>query len=114
MPCIQAKVSTPVTPQQEKALKQRFGEAITVFPGKSEAWLMVEIESGCHLYFKGDNSAPCAFVEVKILGTSTRAYFEKMTKEVCAILEEELGIPAGRTYVKYEEVEHWGYNGGNF
>lgn len=114
MPCIEVKASTAVTPQQEEALKQRLGQAIAVFPGKSEAWLMVGIEGGCHLWFRGDNSRPAAFVEVKILGTSTREYFEKMTKEVCTILEEELGIPGDRTYVKYEEVEHWGYNGGNF
>ncbi len=114
MPCIQLKVSTPVTEQQEITLKERLGKAISVFPGKSEAWLMVEIEAGCHLWFRGDNSAPTAFAEVKILGTSTREYFEKMTNELCGILSEVLGIPGDRTYVKYEEVTHWGYNGGNF
>lgn len=113
MPCIQLKVSTPVTQKQEITLKERLGQAITI-PGKTEAWLMVEIEADCHLWLSGDNSAPAAFAEVKILGTSTREYFEKMTAELCKIFSEVLGIPGDRTYVKYEEVTHWGFNGGNF
>lgn len=113
MPCIQLKVSTPVTQKQEITLKERLGQAITI-SRKTEAWLMVEIEADCHLWLSGDNSAPAAFAEVKILGTSTREYFEKMTAELCKIFSEVLGIPGDRTYVKYEEVTHWGFNGGNF
>ena len=37
-----------------------------------------------------------------------------MTTEVCKISEEELGIPQNKIYVKYEEVENWGWNGRNF
>ena len=37
-----------------------------------------------------------------------------MTKAVCDILEEELGIDPEFIYVKYEEIDHWGYNRFNF
>lgn len=36
MPCIQLKVSTPVTQKQEITLKERLGQAITIFPGKQK------------------------------------------------------------------------------
>lgn len=39
---------------------------------------------------------------------------EAMTAEVCNILENELGIPPDRIYVKYKGYSDWGWNGGNF
>lgn len=36
MPCIQLKVSTPVTQKQEITLKERLGQAITIFPEKQK------------------------------------------------------------------------------
>lgn len=50
-------------------------------------------------------------MEVKIYGSASKTAMEKMTEEICNIYEEELGIAKNRIYVKYEEVENWGWNG---
>ena len=113
MPFIEAKVSTAVTPAQEESLKQKLGKAISLIPGKSETWLMLNIQPGCHMYFQGTNSEPAAMVEVKLFGAASPAAYQKMTAEVTKILNSELNIPQGRVFVKYEEVQNWGWNGSN-
>ncbi len=113
MPFMDAKVSVAVTPAQEESVKQKLGKAISLIPGKSETWLMLNIQPGCHLYFQGTNSEPAAMVEVKLFGSASPAAYEKMTAEVTKILNSELNIPQNRVFVKYEEVQHWGWNGSN-
>lgn len=113
MPFIQSKVSVAMTQEQKEAVKTRLGQAITIFPGKSERWLMVGLEDGCELYFQGSNAEPTAFIEVKVFGGFTAENAEKMTAELCRIYGEVLGISASRIYVKYEEVKMWGWNGSN-
>jgi Macrophage migration inhibitory factor (MIF). len=114
MPCIETKLSVSLSEDKEKILKTKFGEAISLLPGKSENFLMVSFEDNCHLYFKGQNTEPIAFVEVKIFGKSTNEAYEKLTASLCDILNREIGISPTNIYVKYEEVSHWGWNSSNF
>ncbi len=62
MPFIDSKVSISMTQEQEQELKKRLGQAISLIPGKSESWLMTGFQDNYHLYFRGDNSQPVAFV----------------------------------------------------
>ena len=114
MPYINVMVSTDVTKEQEIAVKAKLGQAISVFPGKSETYLMVNITPNCNLYLGGKNDTPIAMGELKLLGNSERKYYEKFTVVFCNILEEVLGVPQDKTYITYQGFEHWGYNGFNF
>ena len=129
MPFIQSKVSVSLTDTQKENIsiehsligfgqkeniKSKLGKAISLIPGKSEQWLMVEIKDNCCLYFQGNQDAPTAFVEVKIFGKASSQVYDSLTNEICNILNTELSIPKNRIYVKYEEVANWGWNGGNF
>ncbi len=110
MPFINTKVSTEITKENEVALKSAFGEAMGLI-GKPEAYLMLSFEDNCRLWFAGDNSLPSAFIDVSILHTAPRASYEKLTEELCKAVENILGVPSDRIYVKYEETENWGHNG---
>lgn len=114
MPFIDLKVSVTISDEQEKELKTRLGQAISLIPGKSESWLMTGFEDNYHLYFKGDNAEPMAFVEVKVFGKENPSAFDALTAEICKIFKEVLGISPDHIYVKYEAVANWGWNGGNF
>ena len=48
------------------------------------------------------------------LGRADAAASERMTARICDLFERKLGISPDRVYVKYEEAEHWGWNGANF
>lgn len=114
MPFIDSKVSVTITPEQEAELVKRLGQAISIIPGKSESWLMTGFEDNYHLYFRGDNSTPTAFIEVKVFGSENKSAFSALTAEICKIFQEVLKIPSDHVYIKYEAVSNWGWNGGNF
>lgn len=114
MPFIDSKVSVTISQEQEAELVKRLGQAISLIPGKSESWLMTGFEENYHLYFRGENNTPTAFVEVKVFGSENKAAFSALTAEICNIFQDVLKIPSDHVYVKYEVVANWGWNGGNF
>ena len=114
MPFINARVSVPVTKEQEEVLKDKLGKAISIIPGKSEQWLMIEFADCCNLYFQGNQSGPTAFIEVKVFGSIPESCLDELTEAICNIYETELHVKKDRIYVKYEEVGKWGWTGGNF
>ena len=114
MPFINSKVSVKTTPEQQKELKARLGQAIATIPGKSEDWLMVNLEDDRTMYFRGDDSEPVAFVCVNIYGTPDEDAFARMTEEVTKIYGEVLGIKPDHMYIKYAASLDWGWNGSNF
>lgn len=113
MPFINVKTNSAVSKDKEIALKSALGQAITAIPGKSENWLMVEIEPERKLYFKGSD-APAAMVEVSVFGAPNSSAFSNLTNQICSILNSELSIESSRIYVKYEATSDWGWNGSNF
>ena len=114
MPVIHTHVSVSTTPEQREALKSAYGKAITAVPGKSEGWLMCPFEDNMPIYFGGDDSKPAAYVEVNVFGRSVPgSAWEKLTEQIMAALEKELGIPADRTYIRYTATTDWGWNGGH-
>ena len=65
MPFINVKTNASVTKEKAESIKSALGTAITAIPGKSEGWLMVGIEDGYKLWFKGTDE-PAAMVEVQL------------------------------------------------
>lgn len=113
MPFINSKISKKITKEQELELKTMLGQAIAIIPGKSEAWLMLGFEDEYSLYFRGDDSEACVFVDVSIYGGENKAAFDALTGKICDIYGQVLGIKADHVYVKYEVTSNWGWNGGN-
>ena len=111
MPYIQTRTNIDVSPEKKENIKKRLGEAAAVI-GKSESWLMTEIVQNCDMYFRGDNSEPVAYVDVKLYGKSNN--YDEMTKTIMEITNSELGVSPDHTYISYQEFENWGWNGNNF
>lgn len=114
MPFINVKTNTEVSKEQEVKVKQSLGKAIELIPGKSEEWLMVAIEGGLALYFKGNTDQPTAFVEVKIFGSASEEAYQRETERITQVIQEELQVAPERIFIAYQELEHWGWNGTNF
>lgn len=112
MPFINVKTNQNLASTKE-IIKSELGNAITAIPGKSEDWLMVEINDDRDMWFKGSD-APCVMLEVAIFGKASDAAYDDLTKRLCAIAEKYMSVSADRTYVKYTEIDHWGYNNFNF
>lgn len=112
MPFIELKTNQNIDSVKEE-IKAELGQAITAIPGKSEAWLMVELEGNKNMYFKGSDE-PCAMFEIAIFGSADDSAYNDLTKRICALSEKYLSVSADRTYVKYNEISQWGYNNFNF
>ena len=113
MPFINTKTSVEITSEQETLLKEKMGEAIRHI-GKSESWLMLNFDDNCRMYFKGKNKEPMAMVEIALFGKASDSQYDALTEELTKEIASILNISPANIYIKYEEVEHWGYNGFNF
>lgn len=113
MPYIDLKTDKVISKEVELNLIADFGKAIETFPGKTERYLMVNVDGGHTMAFAGE-VGNCCMVSVDLLGSATAEVYEVMTKLTCKIVSEALGIPEDRIYVKYSEFSTWGWNGINF
>lgn len=113
MPFINVKTNAEITKEKETQLKAQLGQAITAIPGKSEGWLMIGIEQGQTMYFKGTDE-PCAMVNVSIYGSASASAYEDLTGRIDDILSSLLGIDKARIYTAYFPTNDWGWNGRNF
>lgn len=113
MPYINVKTNSELVDSVKEELKAELGRAIEAIPGKSESWLMVNIDAPSAMYFKGD-SAPCAMFEVSVFGSADKSAYNDLTQRLCAASRKYLGVDASRTYVKYYETGLWGWNNMNF
>ena len=113
MPNIHLQTNISLSETTKDELKSALGKAIETFPGKTERWLMVELEGNKTMYFQGSD-APCALCSVELLGSASDATYDKMTAVMTDLLSEKLGVAPDRIYTKYTEYTHWGWNGNNF
>ena len=114
MPYIRTTVSKEMTQENIENIKSKLGEAIALIPGKTESWLMLAFEDKINMYFKGDCSEEYAYIEVSLFGTTSDAAYDRLTAAISEIINEELNINRENIYIKYEETNHWGWNGVNF
>ena len=114
MPFISTKTNKPIADATARALKEAYASAIELLPGKTEKWLMLSFEGDTKMAFHGDMDTPMAFLTVSLVGGAPDSAYDALTKRLCEIMGDVLGIAADMVYVKYEEVDHWGWNNINF
>lgn len=113
MPFIQIKTNQKILPDKQETIKKELGEKISLL-GKSESWLMIELEQQCCMYFKGKSDKPMAMVEVTIYGKASSEQYEKLTQAITKLLQTELEISPEKIYISYTETQNFAWNGSNF
>ena len=111
MPFITCKVNRPISRAQEMALKARMGKAIGHVPGKSEEYLLLAFEPESHLWLRGDDSQPMAYIIAAIFGNEEHLGYPEFTAEVTHAFGDVLGIRPENVYIKYEDIAAWGVGG---
>ena len=114
MPSIKTTVSKEISESARNNLIKKFGEAIALFPGKSETWLMLAFNDNTPMTFGGNSDGDYALLEVALFGSASDSAYDRMTAALSSIVNEELGIAPDKVYIKYEETNHWGWSGRNF
>lgn len=113
MPFLNIMTNVKVEESKEKEIKEALGKAIEVIPGKSEAWLMINIEDESKLYFKGTKD-PAVMAELTIYGGASSESLNSFTAKFTDIVSKVLNVASNRIYIRYEATTNWGWNGSNF
>lgn len=111
MPFVISRVSVEVSREQELELKRRLGEAIALVPGKSEAYLLVELEDRCHLFLAGSDEAAIAYLDVSIFGNEDHAGFDHFAAAATQAYHDVLGIDPSRIYLRFSDIASWSVAG---
>lgn len=114
MPFIISRVSSPLSDEQENALKAGLGQAISLIPGKSEASLMLGIEDSYRLYLSGDHSLPMAYITVAVFSNRNHRGYEQLSEAISELFYRVLDIDPQRIFINYEDIPAWGVAGWTF
>ena len=114
MPYINVKTNVSLTNEQKLDIQNRLSDAISLIPGKSYHYLMTAVEDNISMMFHRDTDSNIAMVEVKLFGSSTRTAYNQLTAEIGNILYDVARVESDCCYVKFTEVDHWGYDGSLF
>ncbi len=113
MPMIDSRITLKITDEQKEELKADFGKMIATL-NKPEDYLMVGIEDSCDLWFGGKKLEKGAYVAVSLLGNAPKEMYDRMTGQICSMLEDKFGIPGKAVYVTNHPGSDWGWNGSTF
>lgn len=109
MPYIRVSTNRSADEGQVSQIKEGLGRAISLLPGKSETWLMVEVEPEKKLFFQGSDS-PCAMVQVTLYGKGRKDDYQKLASSITGLVGKELDIPGSRIYVSFVETPYWSFD----
>jgi phenylpyruvate tautomerase PptA (4-oxalocrotonate tautomerase family) len=117
MPLLSVRTSAaaPAAADLDGLLREISGR-IASHLGKPEAYVMTAFEGGVAMTFAGSGAQPVAYLELKSVGRLTPQTTAAVSADLCALLEERLGVPAARIYIEFAAAEGylWGWNGRTF
>jgi phenylpyruvate tautomerase len=75
---------------------------------------MVTIGQSAMLMAGKGGDAAC--VDVRSIGGLSKEVNQRLSQQVCQVLADSLGLPPGRVYLNFTDVEarNWGWNGSTF
>lgn len=114
MPYLKIQTNLPVSKKAERSVLRSASSLVARELAKPEELVMVALQPDTAMLFAGTDE-PVAFLELKAIGLpgkKTRA----LSKVLCQLLEEHLGIAKDRVYVKFIDVNRgmWGWKGDTF
>ena len=113
MPFINASISVAMSRDQKKTMKEALGQQISIFRGKSEEGLMIELRDECELYHGGIRHPGIASFRVHLFGSQEEERYLEFTRALCETCEKVLQIDAEHVYIIYETATAWGSNYAN-
>lgn len=114
MPLLTLQTSARLSNQQRYNLLAPLSKAISEGTGKPEQYVMVTVSEAAMLMAGVDT--PAAYADVRSIGGLNGAANRKLSERICAVLQDQLGIPPDRVYLVFTNVsaENWGWDSGTF
>jgi phenylpyruvate tautomerase PptA (4-oxalocrotonate tautomerase family) len=114
MPYLKIQTNLPLTEKAERGIMKSASSLVASELGKPEEFVMIAMQPDTPMLFAGRDD-PVAFLELKSIALPG-AKTKQLSKSLCALIKEHLGIPMERVYVKFIDVKHgmWGWKGDTF
>ncbi len=117
MPRVIVKTNTPISYYQVKNISPEIGKVIELIPGEKAEFVMTEYEGEGTIHFGEDLKAPCASVEICILGKiydkTDPICLEQVLDGITKIINRHLNIPDSRIYAMFMPYPMWALEGKN-
>jgi phenylpyruvate tautomerase PptA (4-oxalocrotonate tautomerase family) len=114
MPLLKLETTVALTEDKRQALLASLSKILAETIGKPQQYIMVTA-SQVAIQMSG-RPGDAAFVDVRSIGGMTGEVNRNLSKKVCELLHEALGIPPNCIYLNFTDVQasHWGWNGNTF
>jgi phenylpyruvate tautomerase PptA (4-oxalocrotonate tautomerase family) len=106
MPYVHINLSKPLEAPVKKELAAALGSLISIIPTKSERGLMIRIDDGCGMYFRGAE-ADCAYVDVRMYMTSQHDKKGEFARAFLEAIHRIAGIEIENIYMSFLEYGSW-------
>ena len=110
------KIQTNIQLHKEYQVKflTKLSKTLEEILQKPEKYIMTILEQDIPLFFAGSDE-PAVFAELKSIGLNISTT-EKLTRNLCDFLHNELGVKEERIYIEFSKIsgEMWGWNGKTF
>lgn len=114
MPYLKIQTNAPLDAMTGRKLIGAASQLLSDHLGKPERYVMVALHPIAQMLFAGED-APLAYLELKSIGLP-RKLTGDLSKSLCELLHDILGIPQTRIYIEFADIEPdmWGWNGSTF
>ena len=106
MPFIRCTTNQQYSDELKSAFKSKCGQLISIIPGKSEDGLMVMIEDGQNMLFRGKD-LPCMKVSVEMYTSARYDDKKNFAEALLKAIVEMTGIPYDNIYMNFSEFDIW-------
>ena len=114
MPLVRLTSSAQRSPAASQALLRSLSRLVADRLGKPEDYVMTCFVPAS-MTFAGTDE-PCAFLELKSIGRFSPQQTRDLSKVLCPLVGEALGLPPSRVYIEFQDAKGdlWGHDSDTF
>jgi phenylpyruvate tautomerase len=114
MPLLKLETNVAMSEEKRNALLGSLSKIIAQTIGKPEQYVMVT--AGASAMLIAGTPEEAAFVDIRSIGGLSNNVNRQLSRKICELLKDSLGIPTDRIYLGFTDVPagNWGWNGDTF
>src|SRR6266404_476898 len=102
MQLLKLETTVVLSEDKRKTLLASLSKTVAETIGKPEQYVMVSVSQAAILM--SGNADNAAFVDVRSIGGLSDDVNRKLSKKICKLLRDSLGIPENRVYLNFSDV----------
>ena len=110
MPLVKIQTSVEIDDGQKEDILKHISRCAAEITGKPETYLMVFMESGSACM--AGKVGPAAFIDMRAIGGLNDSVNNRLSEQLCSVMEDRLSIPPDRVYITFTDVAagNWGWD----